>query len=187
MSALLAAIDQDEAYRRHLAALSSAKPVVETAPPPGNPRLDAWRKRFARGHPIRPAADPAAHPARRAARLSEVDDAPSSDRSSPRTDPEPAPLLELRVAPKVAQPRPAQRSRLPVRLPVLRPLDDAGARDSLEIVGVRITRFADGWDRPPGAPNDAADDGEDDCVGEVMGDAGAERGSDSDFGESDED
>jgi hypothetical protein len=188
MNRLLNAAESEDAPRRHLAALPGARPLVETAGPLANPRADSWRKRFARRPPLCPAADAAPHaPAKRLPRLLEMEDAPSSDRSSPRTDPEPTPLLELRAASKVVQPRSGHRAKPPARAAVLGPLEPPdGSADRLEIVGVRITCFAAGWDRPAGAADDAArgeEEDEDDCVGEGPGGERATWESASDFGE----
>jgi hypothetical protein len=55
VSLVVDALDKQEAYRKHLLAVSNAKPVIDTSAPPVNRRLELWRARFARDHEMREA------------------------------------------------------------------------------------------------------------------------------------
>jgi hypothetical protein len=47
--------NQQDAYRKHLSAVASAKSLIDTSPPRPNPRLEVWRKRVARERRMRQA------------------------------------------------------------------------------------------------------------------------------------
>jgi hypothetical protein len=163
--------NQQDEYRKHLSAASSAKSVIDTSAPPPNPRLAAWRKRIARERRMREALEVengrqmrkteknqaqsrTAFPAREdfedtSAAGDWIEDLPKVEAQLAMKHPQP--LLQIRQPPKVVHPKNGHKDPRSAKVGsnVVKPITSSeriqfGAQGEIEVA--REGDFDDDWE-----------------------------------------
>jgi hypothetical protein len=113
-STVVDALEKQDAYRKHLSAVSNAKSVIDTSAPPVNRRLELWRVRFARDHEGRQIIEDqskSVSPVKSPLMPGQYAEDIRTHDPSPRAPKSAKTLLGLATSPKVVQPRNGPRKK----------------------------------------------------------------------------